>query len=125
MKLLLVSYITIIIVITALLGCAPSAEEIRAEEDRIVVDCAEPILWDYSYTYIPEWGFRSREDSHRAFQIYLASADNIFLFEDEHPFKDYDNYIGFKADFYREFFDWGRLPPEDIMQKCGVSPPES
>jgi hypothetical protein len=103
-------------------GCISSEEKIKAEEDKIVVECAEPILWDFSYTYTPEWGFISGEDSHTAFLIDLAT-DDIFLFEDKHPFQEFDNYIEFKADYYREWFGWGKLPPEDIMEKCGVKPP--
>ncbi len=121
MKLLLVSYIAIIIVITALFGCATSAEEIRAEEDRIVVTCAEKVL----------------NGMPKQFYVELAMDGIVFDYEED-PFGKNENYIKFKADYYRQYFEdaawvqtgehgkgWGRLPPEDIMQKCGVSPPES
>ncbi|GAJ11090.1 unnamed protein product [marine sediment metagenome] len=112
------SLMLIICLISPICGCQPSEEErIRAEEDRIVVECAESMLWEFSHIYTPEWGFISYEDSRKAFLIELA-MDDIFLFEDEHPFtpKEFDNYIQFKADYYREFFQWERLPPEDIIQ---------
>lgn len=114
-KLLLV--MLIICLVSPICGCQSEEERIRAEEDRIVVECAESILWEYSYIYTPEWDLISYEDSRKAFLIELA-LDDIFLFEDEHPFtpKEFDNYIQFKADYYREFFEWGRLPPEDIIQ---------
>jgi len=113
---LALSVVFIICLVCAVCGCQSSEEEkIRAEEDRIVVECAESMLWEFSYIYTPEWGFISFEDSHRAFLIELA-LDDIFLFEDEHPFKEYDNYIQFKADYYRELFQWGRLPPEEKLK---------
>ncbi|MBA7608646.1 hypothetical protein ES703_15825 [subsurface metagenome] len=115
-KLLLV--MLIICLVSAVWGCQLSEEErVRAEEDRIVVECAESMLWEFSHIYTPEWGFISYEDSRKAFLIELA-LDDIFLFEDEHPFtpKEFDNYIKYKADFYREMFNWGRLPPEDIIK---------
>ena len=95
------------------------------EEDEIVVACAEAALWHFSYTIIPEWGYVSPEDSHQAFLIDLALED-IFLYEDHHPFMDnekawlklngYSNYIEFKADYYRDMFGWGDLPPEEIIE---------
>jgi len=114
--LLALSVVFIICLVCAVCGCQLSEEErIRAEEDRIVVECAESILWEFWYIYPPEEGFIPYEASRKALLLDLA-LDDIFLFEDEHPFKDYDNYIQFKADYYREFFQWGRLPPQDIIQ---------
>lgn len=111
-----------ICLITPIFGCVSPSQKMKAEEDKIVVEHAEAILWEFSYIYTPPWGFRSFEDSNRAFQIELA-MDDIFFFEEEHPFipEEFDNYIKFKADYYREWFNWGRLPPEDIMEKAGVS----
>lgn len=114
--------LVLIIGLIVVSGCVSSEEKIKAEEDKIVVECAEPILWDLSYTYTPDWGYKSPEDSHEAFLIELGT-DDIFLFEDEHPFEECDNYTTFKADFYRNMLEWGRLPPEDVMEKCGVAPP--
>jgi hypothetical protein len=111
-------------------ACASSEERIKAEDDKIVVECAEQMLWDFSYIASPEFG--STEASHIDFLATLAE-DDIFLFEDEHPFKDkawlfydkgYKSYIAFKADFYREMFEWDRLPPADIMEQCGIEPPQ-
>ena len=110
----------LILLAIGLVACEfPEAKRI-AQENQIVVECAEPILWDFSYIASPEFG--SLETSHIDF-LSLLATDDIFLFEDEHPFKVYDDYIAFKADYYREWFAWGNLPPEDIMRKCGVSPP--
>ena len=99
-----------------------------SEDDEIVVSCAEAILWDYSYTYIPEWGYRSPDDSHKAFLIDLA-MDDIFLYEEHHPFVEnerawlksegYSNYIAFKAAHYRDMFNWDILPPTEIMFTTG------
>ena len=114
--LLTLSVVFIICLVCAGCGRQLSEEErIRAEEDRIVVECAESILWESWYIYIPERDLIPCEDSRKAFLIDLALYD-IFLFEDEHPFKDYGNYIQFKADYYREFFQWGRLPPQDKIR---------
>ena len=96
------------------------------QDDQIVVTCAEAILWDYSYTYTPEWGYVSPDDSHVAFLVELAS-DDIFLCEEHHPFieneggwlklQGYSSYTAFKADYYRNIFDWGNLPPAQIMNR--------
>lgn len=118
--------ITALLILTILIGCSNANQ---AEQDKIVVECAEQILWDYSYIYTPEWGFKSCEDSHKAFLIDLA-LDDIFLFEDKHPFlendsfiaeKGFDSYIAFKANYYRRWFDWGRLPPKEIIERAGLS----
>ena len=121
MRLRLTLTLVLIVSLIVVPACASSEERIKAEEDKIVVECAEQMLWDFSYTYTPPWGYESPEDSHEAFLIELAS-DDIFLFEDEHPFEEFDNYVTFKADFYRNMFEWGRLPPEDVMEKCGIEP---
>lgn len=110
-------------------GAMRSSTEITTE-DQIVVTCAEAMLWDYSYTYTPEWGYISPDDSHQAFLIELA-RDDIFLYEEHHPFIDnekawlksqgYSSYIAFKADYYRDMFNWGDLPPTEIMDTVGIT----
>jgi hypothetical protein len=123
MRLRLTLMLVLLVSLIVVPACASSEERTKAEEDKIVVECAEQILLDFSYTYIPPWGYESPEDSHEAFLIELAT-DDIFLFEDEHPFEEFDNYIAFKAGYYREWFSWGNLPPEDIMEQCGIEPPQ-
>ena len=84
--------VAVIIGVVAILGLAiyfgvgqiESTSEVE-EEDEIVVACAEAALWDFSYTIIPDWGYVSPEDSHKAFLIELALED-IFLYEEHHPF---------------------------------------
>jgi hypothetical protein len=101
-------------------GCAPSEEEIRAEEDKIVVTCAEIVL-----SGMP-----------KQFYVDLAMDGIVFDYEED-PFGKHENYIQFKADYYRQYFEdaawcqtgehgngWGRLPPADIMEKCGIAPPQ-
>lgn len=112
--------ICLILAVTLFLGCSKAEEEIRAEEDRIVVQCAEKVLLG-----LP-----------RQFYIDLAT-DGIVFDYDEDPFGEYEDYIKFKADYYRNWFEkasyaeigelgkgWGRLPPRDIMEKCGVESPD-
>ena len=111
--------VIVILVIVAFAGYLISHNEVSIEDknNEIVVYCAEPMLWDFSYIAAPE--LQSTSASHFDFLALLAS-DDIFLFDDKHPFKKYDNYIGFKADYYREMFGWGDLPPEDILERAGI-----
>jgi len=113
-KWFLLALVLIVVPITLFIGCNSISEE-----DRIVVECAEQMLWDFSYIADPSL---PPETSHIDF-LFTLIDDDIFLFKDEHPFKNIRNYLSFKADYYRDFFDWGLLPPENVMKSAGITPP--
>ncbi|GAI80592.1 unnamed protein product, partial [marine sediment metagenome] len=93
----------IIGLISGVFSCASPQEKIRAEEDKIVVECAELMLWDFSYIASPE--LRSPRASHIDF-LSLLAKDGIFLFEDTHPFLDNDSFISEKGKRYDNYISF-------------------
>ena len=119
-----------ICLIAPLFGCAAPEQQTKAEQDQIVVECAEFGLWRVMASDTESEFYKLLKESNLAdvitiedldFRLLLAlEADGIVLGATEDPFGQHKDYIAFKADFYREMFHWGQLPPEDIMEKAGV-----
>lgn len=123
--------VAIIGLISGVFSCASPEQQTKAEQDQIVVECAEFGLWRLMasdterefYELLREsdfWSVAELEDLD--FRLLLGlEAEGIVLGADEDPFGEHDDYIAFKADFYRGMLGWGDLPPAEIMNTVETS----
>ena len=118
-----------ILLIASILGCALSEQQTKAEQDQIVVECAEFGLWRVMASDTESEFYKLLKQSNLAdvitiedldFRLLLAlEVDGIVLGAEQDPSGEHIDYIAFKADFYRELFNWGNLPPPEIMNTVG------